>query len=62
MFKRVFILIKNKEHLTPEGLRKIIAIRAAMNLGLSDKLSTAFSDVVWAERPLVELPKTIDPQ
>ena len=62
LFKRVFILITNKEHLTPEGLRKIIAIRAAMNLGLSDKLSTAFSDVVWAERPLVELPKTIDPQ
>jgi hypothetical protein len=32
----------NKEHLTHEGLRKIVAIRALMNLGLSEKLKEAF--------------------
>ena len=39
------------EHLTQEGLRKIVAIRAMMNLGLSDKLKLAFPDVVRVERP-----------
>ena len=62
LFQRVFILIKNREHLTKDGLRKIVAIRAAMNLGLPYKLKLAFPDVVPVERPLVELPKTIDPE
>lgn len=37
LFKEAFLLIKNKEHLTKEGLKKIISIRASMNLGLSDE-------------------------
>ena len=53
--------MKRKGHLTPEGFRKIVALRASMNLGLSDKLKTAFPDVVPVERPIVMLPKTIDP-
>ena len=61
LLKKVFILMKRKEHLTPEGLRKIFALKAAMNLGLSDKLKLAFPDVVPAERPDVQLPQTIDP-
>ena len=61
LLKRVFKLIQKKEHLTPEGLRKIIAIRAAMNLGLSEKLKKAFPDVVAVERPLVEIAKIPDP-
>ena len=32
-----------------------------MNLGLSEKLSKAFPDLVSVERPLVELPQKIDP-
>ena len=31
LFKRAFILIKNKEHLSLEGLRKIVAIKASIN-------------------------------
>ena len=58
---KVLILIKRKEHLTYEGLRQIIVLKAAMNLGLSAKLKTAFPDVVRVERPLVELPLSIDP-
>ena len=49
------------EHLTEDGLRQIVAIKAAMNLGLSEKLKFAFPDVVPVKRPLVELPQTIDP-
>lgn len=33
IFKQVFNLIQNKEHLTSEGLDKIIALKAALNLG-----------------------------
>ena len=52
------------KHLTPEGLRKIVAIRAAMNRGLSEKLKLAFPDVVPVERPEFQglLPQTIDPE
>ena len=62
LFLMVMEIMIRKEHLTEDGLRKIVAIKAAMNLGLSEKLSTAFSNVVPVERPLVELPQTIDPQ
>ena len=62
-FKLIYIKIKNKEHLTIEGLRQIVKIRASMNLGLSDKITTAFPDIVPVEnRPNVELPKTIHPE
>ena len=58
---KILILIKHKKHLTPEGLRKIVAIKASMNLGLSGKLRAAFPDVVPVVRPRVETPKAIDP-
>ena len=39
-----------KEHLTYDGLRKIVAIKASMNLGLSEKLKEEFPDVVrWLD-------------
>ena len=60
-FKLVYFIIKNKEHLTQEGLIKIVAIKASMNLGLSEELKLAFPDVVPVVRPLVENPKIIDP-
>ena len=53
-------IMKRKEHLTQEGLIKIISIKASMNRGLSEKLKSDFRDVVPVERPLVELPQTID--
>lgn len=58
----VIELIERGEHLTWEGLRKIVAIRAAMNWGLSDKLTIAFPDVGSVDRPLVDLPTKIDPE
>ena len=66
LFKSIMVLMKSKEHLTAPprgaGLRKVVAIKAAMNLGLSEKLKVAFPDVVPVERPKIETPKTVDPQ
>ena len=49
------------EHLTHAGLRQILAIRASMNRGLSEKLKLAFPSVVPVVRPLVENSQAIDP-
>nr|ADN97197.1 intron-encoded double motif LAGLIDADG homing endonuclease [Ophiostoma minus] len=43
LFCMVIDLIKNKEHLTLDGLIKILNIKAAMNLGLSENLKKEFS-------------------
>lgn len=45
-------VIANKEHLTLEGLRKIVAIRASINKGLTPKES--FLHIVPVPRPTVE--------
>ena len=64
LFKKAFNLVQRSEHLTYEGLREIVAIKSAMNRGLSPKLKSAFPDVVrqrGENRPKVikEIP---DPQ
>ena len=51
----------HKEHLTEKGLRQIVAIKSALNLGLSPKLKSAFSDVLPKIRPLVETKPIEDP-
>jgi len=47
-------VIANKEHLTLEGLRKIVAIRASINKGLTPKLNESFLHIVPVPRPTVE--------
>ena len=42
LFKMAVNLIKNKDHLTTEGLEKVVAIRKSLNLGLSSELKMAF--------------------
>ena len=54
LFKQAFILIQNKEHLTLEGLQKIIAIKASMNWRLSSNLVLAFPDITPCGRLLVK--------
>jgi len=53
LFKQAIALINNKEHLTTEGFKKLVAIRASLNLGLSEKLKKAFPTIVPVPRPLV---------
>jgi len=54
LFKQAVELMKQKEHLTEEGLRKLVAIKASMNKGLSDELKLAFPDTHPVPRPVVE--------
>jgi hypothetical protein len=76
LFKRIIELMKNKAHLTKEGLRKIIEIkappalvageqvprgRASINKGLSEEHKMAFPDIVPVERPIVPLSPIPDP-
>ena len=61
LFKLVVELMNKKEHLTKEGLNKIVAIKASMNKGLSDELKAAFPNIGPVQRPLVLLSESIDP-
>ena len=61
LFKQAYNLIMNKEHLTMEGLRKIVAIKASINRGLSPELKEEFSSVLPLSRSLVENSIILDP-
>ena len=61
LFKECVELIKNKEHLTLEGLQKIVNIKASINLGLSEKMIESFPKSVKVERPQVKNIKIQDP-
>ena len=53
LFKLAINLIKEKAHLNSEGLRKLVAIRASLNRGLSSVLEAAFPGIVPYPRPEV---------
>jgi hypothetical protein len=57
----VLNLVKNKAHLSYEGLNKIINIKASINLGLSDLLKAEFKNFTPVERPKIntqEIPES----
>lgn len=54
LFKVALAIIKTGEHLTLEGLQKIVNIKASMNRGLSNKLTAEFPNTIRAVRPKVE--------
>ena len=54
LFKEVIILMKNKYHLSNEGLNQIINIKASMNLGLSEFLKSEFLNFSPVERPIIK--------
>ena len=45
LFKLAINLIENKEHLTTEGLEKLVSIRASLNLGLTPDLKLAYPNI-----------------
>jgi len=51
LFKQAFYLVSIKEHLTKEGLAKLVNIRATLNKGLPERLSVAFTNVIPVPRP-----------
>jgi LAGLIDADG endonuclease len=50
LFKEAYMFILNKEHMTLEGLKKLVSIKALVNKGLTEQLKEAFSDVVPVTR------------
>jgi len=46
-------IMNNKEHLTPEGLNKVLSIKASLNLGLSEVLKASFTQIKPVLRPLI---------
>lgn len=53
LFKEIVYMMKNKEHLTLDGLKKVLSIKASLNLGLSDDLNVSFPNIKPVLRPLV---------
>ena len=60
LWKRIVILMDNKQHLTDEGLQEIINIKAAINRGVSEELLAEFPNTDPVSRPLVEVPEVLD--
>jgi LAGLIDADG endonuclease len=54
LFKEAVKLMIIKDHLSIEGLKKIINIKASMNLGLSDFLKSEFNEINPVERPEIQ--------
>lgn len=54
LFKNAYELMIAKLHLTDAGLKKILSLRASLNLGLTDKLKLAFPNIVPASTPTIE--------
>ncbi len=60
IWKQIVIMVGNKEHLSMEGLSKIISLRASLNTGLTPLLKEQFTDVIPSVRPKVELPSAFN--
>jgi len=59
LFKEVVKLMSNKDHLSIEGLYKVINLKASMNKGLSDFLKSEFKDFIPVERQIINTEKNI---
>jgi hypothetical protein len=61
LFKSSVYMISRKEHLTTDGLKKIVAVKAVINKGLSADLKESFSDIIPVPRPEVQTTGVINP-
>jgi hypothetical protein len=62
LFKQAVEIVNRKEHLTYEGLQKIVNIKASINKGLSVELESAFPSTKPVSRPEVEFSGIPNPQ
>jgi hypothetical protein len=53
IFKEIVSLMEKKEHLILAGLKKILSLKASLNLGLSSELKENFSGIAAVNRPLI---------
>nr|YP_009663730.1 hypothetical protein [Dactylella tenuis]QCW06867.1 hypothetical protein [Dactylella tenuis] len=51
LFKKCFSIIKNEEHLTEEGLFKLVTLKSTLNRGLPNNVKEKFSNIIPIERP-----------
>jgi hypothetical protein len=61
LFVQIVNLRKTGAHLTMNGLKTIINLKASMNLGISEKLAAEFSPVNPVNRLVVETTNIPDP-
>lgn len=54
LFTEVVNIILKKDHLTLDGLLKIVALKHSINWGLSEELKKAFPNIQEVERPLIK--------
>ena len=62
LFKSIFRLILSKEHLTNEGLLKILRLKASLNNGLPERLKAYFLGIEPVSRPSIPSIQIKDPQ
>jgi len=53
LFKKAVELVDSKAHLTYQGIKDIVNIKASMNLGLSAALQSEFVGFIPVERPVI---------
>ena len=61
LFKLALNLIKNKSHLTKDGLLELVALKAVINNGINNDLSIAFPKIDTVLRPEVQLAQIMNP-
>lgn len=54
LFKKMVMIMHNKQHLKIEGLNKLIALKASLNNGLTTLLTKHFPDITPVKRPEVQ--------
>lgn len=59
LFKEAYELLLNKQHLTIEGLIKLVTIKASVNNGLTDQLKEAFPKLELLKKDRYEVIKEI---
>jgi hypothetical protein len=61
LFKEIVELMNGRDHTKPEGLQRIVNLRASMNKGLSDVLMADFPNTTPVGRPPIEDQEIKDP-
>jgi hypothetical protein len=61
LFKQIVSIMYNKQHLSIEGLQKVINLKIAMNKGLTPILIEHFPNINPVERPAKKLQESLDP-
>jgi hypothetical protein len=60
LFKEIVKIMDNREHLTEDGLIKIISLKASLNRGLSNELKVFFPKIIAITIPKIDTPITIN--